>query len=500
MAQGGHGGMNSKICLAFLTLLIGAAASGLVAPAATAAPQSPQLSPRLFSTISTGVAYVTTYTCGGRLTGQGSGFLIGRSVVMTARHVVRGACRVRVKVNGEAHAVTAWSYWRGSGRGSGEAEDVATLKLDTASDGFLFALRPSSPPPGANLAMVGHPLGNRVSLNQGKIIRKLRVSGVPMIAVKMLGAEGASGSAFVDDAARVVGILQLGLGAPDVLGQRTAGVVMGIDLSRVSSQIRRNLCKAYPRGEIRGCPGSSPVDQPPVPLPPPPAPTPAAPLSITECWVTTADSWEPTAKTFSLTPTPQTIYAVLRLNRTARASESVDFGVKLARPDGTAFTDSPFVATGQSFNTWRVKIDLRGRGQLAPLAGDWRLSMAMGTAAPCTFGVRVEAGTLISATPSRTSFDPNGTYSISLAWALLQDVETGASLTARLLMPNGSVASTDVMYISEYTTSGTEFLTLPFCYRSSFITSDTCVYGTYRVEILKNQQVIVSIPIEGFKP
>ena len=114
------------------------------------------------------------------------------------------------------------------------------------SDGYLFALRPSSPPAGTNLAMVGHPLGNRVSLNQGKIIQKLRVSGVPMIAVQMLGAEGASGSAFVDDAARVVGILQLGYGS-----QGRAGTTHGRRARRHRPVARE---RADPPQPVQGVP------------------------------------------------------------------------------------------------------------------------------------------------------------------------------------------------------------------------------------------------------
>lgn len=469
---------------------------------ASAEPDRAQLSPGLFEKVSTGVAYITTYTCAGRQVGQGSGFLIGRSVVMTARHVVRGACRVRVKVDGEVHQVAAWSYWRGSHRSTGRAEDVATLKLDGTSEGYRFSIRSGSPPPGANLAMVGHPLGNRVSLNQGKIIRKVRVRGVPLIAVQMLGAEGASGSAFVDDAARVVGILQMGLGSEDVLGQRTAGVVLGIDLSRVSSQIRRSLCTAYPNGDIAGCarsPGTSGNQPPPRPRPPsrPPAP---AQLSIAECWVTTSESFEPSAKIFSLAPARHSIYAVLQLNRPALASEELTFTVKMLRPDGSLYVDSPYEQTGQPFARWRVKIDLKGRGETAPVAGDWRLSVALDSASPCTFGVRVETGTVVSLTPSRTSFDPYYTYGLTVAWSLVQDVDPAAVLAARLIAPNGNIVSTSSMFISEYSTSGTEYLSTPFCYRSSFSSTDTCTYGTYRIEVVKDGQVIASVPVEAFKP
>ena len=135
------------------------------------------LSPALFEEVSTGVALIRTYGCGGRAVGQGTGFLVGDSVVMTARHVLQGACRVRVRVNGETFTGKKWVYWSG-GRASEEAADLGTVKLDRAAvGGHLFRVRSSGPPAGANLAMVGYPLGNRLSLNQGKIIERGRVDG-----------------------------------------------------------------------------------------------------------------------------------------------------------------------------------------------------------------------------------------------------------------------------------------------------------------------------------
>ena len=215
---------------------------------------STALSPALFEEVSTGVALIKTYGCGGRAVGQGTGFLVGDSVVMTARHVLQGACRVRVRVNGETFTGKKWVYWSG-GRASEEAADLGTVKLDRAAiGGHLFRVRSSGPPAGANLAMVGYPLGNRLSLNQGKIIERGTVDGAPLLAVRMLGAEGASGAPLIDDAGRVVGILQVGLGSEDILGQRTAGVLVGLDLARWwGPRARLDLCRSYPKGGIAGC-------------------------------------------------------------------------------------------------------------------------------------------------------------------------------------------------------------------------------------------------------
>jgi hypothetical protein len=218
-----------------------------------------EVSPGTFSRVSSGVALIKTYRCNGRALGQGTGFLVGTSVVMTARHVVTGACQIRVRVSSENFKATGWSAWSGGGA-SRSAADLATIKLDREASGFVFRVRTVPIRVGLNLGMVGYPLGNRLSLNQGKLIDRGKVNGAPLIAVRMLGAEGASGAPFIDGDGRVVGIVQIGLGSKDVLGQRTSGVLVGLDLVRWwGPRARLDLCRAYPKGGIAGCPGSEPA-------------------------------------------------------------------------------------------------------------------------------------------------------------------------------------------------------------------------------------------------
>ena len=247
-----------------VAVVLSVAAVGLIPSSVRAARD---VSPDTFSQVSSGVALIHTSRCNGRPIGQGTGFLVGASVVMTARHVLLGACRVRVRVAGGNFVGTRWVEWSGGGTSS-SAADLETIKLDRpANDGFVFRVRSSPVRVGLNLGMVGYPLGNRLSLNQGKIIERGKVNGAPLLAVRMLGAEGASGSPFIDDQGRVVGILQLGLGSEDVLGQRTAGVLVGLDLVRWwGPRARLDLCRAYPNGGIAGCLGAKPP-----PTPPPPA-------------------------------------------------------------------------------------------------------------------------------------------------------------------------------------------------------------------------------------
>ena len=164
-------------------LIVGIAATG-VAPSSHAARD---VSPGTFSRVSSGVALIRTYGCGGKSLGQGTGFLVGSSVVMTARHVIVGACRARIRVGGETFFAKRAVSWHGGGA-STSAADVATLKLDHASDGFVFRVRSTRVPLGTNLGMVGYPLGNRLSLNQGRRSGAGKENGAPLLAVRMLGA------------------------------------------------------------------------------------------------------------------------------------------------------------------------------------------------------------------------------------------------------------------------------------------------------------------------
>jgi len=109
--------------------------------------------------------------------------------------------------------------------------------------------------------MMGHPLGNEIGMPQGRVLFRRTVHGVPIVAVNLLGAEGASGSAIVNGAGKVVAILQRGDGAKDGLGETTAGIVFGIDLAKSwGARATRDLCRAYPAGGVPDCAG------PPLPL------------------------------------------------------------------------------------------------------------------------------------------------------------------------------------------------------------------------------------------
>lgn len=283
---------------------------------------------------------------------------------MTARHVVRSpklACRVKARVDGRWVKVTRTTYWTTDTRSNGQVEDLATLRLASSTTGHIFDFRTSSPRIGTNLAMVGHPLGNELSLTQGKLLARKRVGQVPIIFVNLLGGEGASGSAFVDNEGKVVGVLQLGLGSADILGQRTAGVVAGIDLATWwRAGARGDLCRAYPLGGIPDCgdPAPDPPDEPDPPPPPPPAG-----YKIATCWIQYSGgdtrTWDVSKKLYQVSGTEMlanghnNYSAVIQLEGPAPATI---FGVQvqLITPNRRIFASESF--------TWDATYSLFGYG------------------------------------------------------------------------------------------------------------------------------------------
>ena len=231
---------------------------GSAADAATSAAATRSLEPKQFSELATGVVLIRTFDCGGSMQTTGSGFLLGTQVVMTARHVAfqptTEACRIKVRAQGRWISVV--SRHRSAPRGGdGKIDDIATLKLAKPVRGtHIFSIATSPARIGTILAMLGHPLGNDASVTQGRLLSRTSFHHAPYLAINLLGAEGASGSAIVNTRGNVVSVLQRGSGSEDALGEYTGGLVFGIDLPTVwTPAVRRALCRAYPAGGIPSC-------------------------------------------------------------------------------------------------------------------------------------------------------------------------------------------------------------------------------------------------------
>ncbi len=173
----------------------------------------PALNPNRLPEIATGVARVSVRSCNGRQRSSGTGFLIGESVVMTAREViesVRGCRTVHVLLSGKAYRGERIIYWPTGGKRDDAVADVATLKLSGNAPGFVFSFARRTPTLSTTIAVVGYPPGKPLSLNQGPLVAATRVDGVPLVAVKLPARGGTSGSVFLDPAGDAVGIAQKG--------------------------------------------------------------------------------------------------------------------------------------------------------------------------------------------------------------------------------------------------------------------------------------------------
>jgi len=63
-------------------------------------PSQTHLDPPRFAELATGIVLVRDFNCRGTPTFEGTGFLIGSRVVMTAAHVVQGACSTKIRTSG----------------------------------------------------------------------------------------------------------------------------------------------------------------------------------------------------------------------------------------------------------------------------------------------------------------------------------------------------------------------------------------------------------------
>jgi V8-like Glu-specific endopeptidase len=238
-------------------LLTALAPSALAASSSTARvqPKPASLSPEMYATVSTGVGRIITRDCSGRTIGQGTGFLIGSRVMMTAWHVLDShrICSTKVTMGGRSYAAERTTSWYAGRPKTRDAVDLATVKLNRPAVGHVFGFAHAQPSRGETIATIGHPLGNPLSLSQGKFLGTRSINGVPMLGMWMLAAQGASGSPLLNASGKVIGILQQGYTRED------EGRVWGINLLRAwGPTITKDLCRTYPSGGIAACGSSSP--------------------------------------------------------------------------------------------------------------------------------------------------------------------------------------------------------------------------------------------------
>ncbi len=182
---------------------------------------------------------------------NGTAFLVGRRTMMTASHVVyawltdRGACRIRVQLEGTWYVASRLVGWTDEG-GHWLDTDVATFSIEPPSNGRVFRVA-ASPSVGSRATAVGFPLGESLHTLAGTVSRRVVVRHTPLVVVRRDRAEGGnSGSPILDEHDDVVSLVSR------VIGVRED--IAGIDLREWWGQaLAADLCKVHDTDRQLGC-------------------------------------------------------------------------------------------------------------------------------------------------------------------------------------------------------------------------------------------------------
>jgi serine protease Do len=181
----------------------------------------------VFEQVSDGVMRIETTACDSG--GHGTGFLIAPDLIMTVGHVVDGA--VSIAISG-AKDVSA-----GDVIGIDPENDLALVRSETDFDGHVFEFASDTPPAGTDVAVIGYPEDEALSITEGSISgldRVIDVEGVGRIdgAIQTDAAinPGNSGGPLVDMQGAVIGLA-------DAVRPDSQGIAFAVsgDLARAES-------------------------------------------------------------------------------------------------------------------------------------------------------------------------------------------------------------------------------------------------------------------------
>lgn len=180
-----------------------------------------------FAAVSSGVAEVDAVTCDGK--SGGTGFLVGRTRLVTAAHVINGASSLTVRTeNGTVKATV---------EGVDKTVDLAILKLASPLSGHIFAIAGKPTSTGTRVATIGYPVGGHKSLTDGTVSvsgRKIRTESgtlTDMVKTDITMNAGDSGSPVLNLAGEVVGLADAVRGYADDVGYAVPAAALAARLS-----------------------------------------------------------------------------------------------------------------------------------------------------------------------------------------------------------------------------------------------------------------------------
>jgi S1-C subfamily serine protease len=198
---------------------------------------------------------------------QGSGFLIGPRVLVTALHMLideqgnNASCSVTVTQDGTGQTarVTSFSKWYETNPSTERFTDFATAALDSPLVGHYFRIATNPPVVGQTVIGLGYPLGEPLNLAQGEVSATNTVSGIPLLALSILQTHGNSGGPLLDQSGDVIGLTQAGIQTGS--GLVTSSAFRSLDLVRFlggrPSQLSRGAIAGYPSTVCAAQPAAS---------------------------------------------------------------------------------------------------------------------------------------------------------------------------------------------------------------------------------------------------
>lgn len=195
---------------------------------ATERPAEPTFSDAYEKTNS-GVVRIASVRCQGQ--SVGSGFLLGRDLVLTAAHVVDGSSSLSVRAGKQVTGAELV--------GIDDEIDVALLRLESPVDGHVFEWAVADPRVGDSVAAIGYPLGQPLTMTQGSVTalnRRIEVEGAERRNLVQTDAAinpGNSGGPLITVDGAAAGVVSAGSNA--------AGDAYAIDRSSAQGVVKKWL-------------------------------------------------------------------------------------------------------------------------------------------------------------------------------------------------------------------------------------------------------------------
>jgi hypothetical protein len=197
---------------------------------------------------------------------QGSGFLLGPQVLVTALHMLideqgdNASCSVTVTQDGTGQTarVTSFTKWYETSPSTTMSIDFATAVLNSPLVGHYFRIAANPPVVGETVIGLGYPLGEPLNLAQGEVTATTSAGQVPFLVMSILQTHGNSGGPILDTNGDVIGLTQAGRQTFPGSGGVTSSTVYSLDLVRFVGGRPAALC----RYSIAGYPSTVCAAQP----------------------------------------------------------------------------------------------------------------------------------------------------------------------------------------------------------------------------------------------